>query len=97
MNLERRTLGILSTVHMTARDNEILSNSPEAGPDLLGFMGATEYGFWFSAAIERENWQMFGLSEELFATLIKLFAAGYDRIEFDRDAPVIPELPHFDW
>lgn len=62
-----------------------------------GYMGPTSFGWWFCNAIQIEDWRLFGLSDELFANLKHLFSQGYDRIELDRDGPVIEGLHQFDW
>lgn len=98
MELETRKLGILSTAHMPLEDNQILQGlHPSDLHDLHGYMGETEWGWWFSNHLDAENWRAFSLSQTLFDTLTKLFALGYDRIEFDRDGPVFEELPQFNW
>ncbi len=100
MQPETRKLAIVSTAHMTEGDNSILTVIVERKPAddwPEGLLGETQYGWWFSNHINTGNWQAFSLSMELFNTLVALFALGYDRVEFDRDGPVLPELPHFNW
>lgn len=91
---EDRRLAVVSISHMTRRDSELL----EQGNKPSGFYMKGEYGYQFNTFIDwQEDWEELGFSRELFDNLQALFALNYDRVEFDRDAPRVDNLPAFNW
>jgi hypothetical protein len=84
---------LVTTAHIKQSDAEILDD----GAKLVGFLYANEYGFGFHADIESANWLKLGLSRGFFDNAQQIFAAGFDRVEFDQDAETVEGLATFDW
>lgn len=101
--IETRKMAVISTRHMTERDNGLLvltKPTPIERPEL--FIAGYEYGWLFMVPNDTEEpssifWTDIGYSKELWENLRALRAAGFDRVDFDRDGPVIPGLHNFDW
>jgi hypothetical protein len=95
--VETRKLAVVSTAHMKASDAKLLQDGVE--PD--GFYMRGEYGWQFYNSEDfcpyMVNWGNLGFSQEFLANLRCIFAAGYDRVEFDQDGPVIETLQSFEW
>lgn len=101
-HVESRSLAIVSTAHMTEEDNRVLSHLGKVKP--YCFIGSHEYGWHFRTPDEGEGyipeqwrWSQLGLSWMLWENLQALNRAEYDRVEFDRDGPVVPGLHRSEW
>ena len=90
--LEKRVILMLSTAHMKPETAAVLSaTDPRLWP-VAGW--PTPYGYQLMTPDGEPIDELYAdLSEVVrFAT-----ARGFDRVEFDRDGPTIPDLPTWDW
>src|ERR1043166_6421210 len=91
-DVESFRTAVLSTAHMTERDNEYLSESKD-----LEDLYIVSYGFgWFFRNLDQENTisvlKEAGLSYPLIDLLTQLIAEGFRSVQFDADAEEYPEL-----
>jgi hypothetical protein len=100
--IETRQTAVISTRHMSAKDNDLLTQRTGGTPHC--FLASFEYGWLFYTPeggdheYDPEHWGHLGYSVELWENLRLLRDLGdFDRVEFDRDGPVIPGLHTFDW
>jgi hypothetical protein len=93
---------VVSTCHITAQDNVILS---DLDVEITGLCSRYEYGWDFTLAglSGEDRWttitamQAEGLSASLTDALVFFKDLGYSHVKFDRDGDTVADLPKFEW
>lgn len=94
MTLEIRKLLVLSTAHLTAETiNRLECTFTDDWPAVGGDYG--EYGWVFYAHDEKAGIGKDQIPDDLWNVMVFARKQGCDNILFDRDAEIIPELPHW--
>lgn len=94
---------VISTAHVTQTDSEIL---PQICFDPITDRGhnwihGTEYGWIVRAGLHAESWKESlreeGISWSTIENIEKVLSAGFEAVQFDRDADTIDGLRSWQW
>lgn len=101
VGIERRSVACISTAHVPKSDAKILDDVLQGDFPIL--MLPFEYGWQFRTLSEEDyasheaQFTALGLSSKLKGILTFFHAAGFDRVELERDAPKVKWLPAYEW